>query len=176
MAIDARAVAFVRRALLEEDRLDASAVELEVEAGCAGRRAGRLCGAGLDPRDERLEFSIALRLPVLPAGMERIAAGLLGERMHQQAAGHRIAGHDDSLPRLEVLPRLLDVPGGRALGQGDQARLAGGMTGDAACVSRPLREEDRLDPRFEELEVERRRGRRRRRPLSGGWLLAAEPG
>src|SRR5262245_47455867 len=97
--------------------------------------------------------------------MERVAAGGLGERMHEQAAGRRIAWDDHLLPCLEILLRLGVVTRRRSVGQGDEPWLAVAVAGNAARVARAFGQEDRLHARLEVVEVERRRLGRRR----GGW-------
>src|SRR3954463_9409353 len=105
--------------------------------------------------------------------MERIAAGALGQRVHREAAGRRVAGHDDALPGRKVLARLLVAPGRGALGQGNQSRLSVLVTADAAGMSWTLGEKDRLNAGLEIFVVERRCGtracrRRRVRTLDPG--------
>src|SRR3954453_10557148 len=98
---------FTGGALLEEDRLDSRAVDIEAQA--VVRRGLRRGGgrAGLHPGDERLELGIRLRLPVPAAGVEWVPARRFGQRMRQQTAGVGVAGDHDALPGREILPRLL---------------------------------------------------------------------
>ena len=92
-----------------------------------------------------------------------IAAGGFGQRMQQQSALVRIAGQHARADELEVLARVGVAPGGRALGQRLQLhRRAEAVTGNAARVAVALRGQNRLDTRFEEIEIERGRGGRLR--------------
>src|ERR1700752_4374846 len=99
-----------------------------------------------DPVRQELPLRIALRLPVLAARVERDAARFLRERHGQQAALDRPAGEGEALGHLEVLPRLLVIPGLCAWRQLLQPkRRATLVADDAACVPRPLLEEERLN-------------------------------
>src|SRR5258706_4021300 len=55
-------------------------------------------------------FRVVLRVKVLASAMSGITASLLRERMSEQRALHA-AGHNYPLDQLEVLARLLFVPG-----------------------------------------------------------------
>jgi hypothetical protein len=65
----------------------------------------------VDCRDDVLgvPFGIVLRLPMFAAGMEGIAARPRRKRVHQQTVRRPIAGNKNTLPRGEILPRLLFV-------------------------------------------------------------------
>ena len=66
------------------------------------------------PGGERLELRVVLRRELPAAVVEFVAAGRGLEGMRQQPALHRLARHDQPRHRLEVLARLLLVPGRRA--------------------------------------------------------------
>ena len=89
---------------------------------------------------------------------EKIAARLLGQRVDEQFA-LQVAGRGHALNRLEVLSRFFFVPG-RAAGceRLQPQRRAARVAGDAARMTRPLGEKDRLHLGLEELEVKRSRG------------------
>src|SRR5262245_27814388 len=91
--------------------------------------------------------------------------------MNQQPA-LQVARRRDPLNGLEVLARVLVVPGGAPWWKRLQAqRCARAVAGDASGVTRTLRQKDRLHPGLEELEIERGRSGR-----SGCRLLAPQPG
>src|SRR5689334_4712900 len=95
--------------------------------------------------------------------MKHVAAGFRRERMHEQAAVGWITWRHQGRDGLEVAARLLFVPELLAGGKFLQAEriVALGMADIAARMAGALLEEDRLDPRLEELVVERRRRLRR---------------
>src|SRR4051812_37832858 len=70
-----------------------------------------------DPGLQGLPFRIVLRVPVLAAIVVEVAAGLLGQRVHEQPALGHAARHDHPLHSLEVLARVLVAPGCAARGQ-----------------------------------------------------------
>src|SRR6185503_18069817 len=88
-----------------------------------------------DPVGQRLPLRIALRLPVLAAGVELGAARLVLQRHRQQPALRRDAGKDETAGHLEVLARLFLVPGPAGRQRLQPERGAPGMAGDAAGVS-----------------------------------------
>ena len=125
--------------------------------------------AAAHPGRQHLPLGIALRLPVLAAAVEGVAAGVAVERMQEQTAGGRRPGHDQRRRRLEVLARRLLAPGGGAVGQ----RLQLQPRADLAVVARDTRhqalalgQEQRLHLGGEGGEVEGGRRLGRRQP----WL------
>ena len=114
---------------------------------------------------DRQPLGVVLRAPVLAAIVIEVATRRFGQRMDQQPA--LCASRYDQPPNgVEVLPRLLVGPG-RLPGRQrlEPERRPGTVAGNAARVTRALGEKDRLNAGLEEVEVERRRGRRR---LGGG--------
>ena len=70
-------------------------------------------------RFQRLPVRVILRFELLAATMMGVTAGVFGERMDDELAV-LVTGHDHLLDQLEVLARLLFVPGrapGRELNQ-----------------------------------------------------------
>ena len=89
-------------------------------------------------------------------GMERIAAGLVRERHHQQPARQRIARHDEHAcgDGLEVLTRLLFGPRG-AGGHGDLQEIVGSRVArDAPGGAGTFLQQNRLNLRLECLVIE----------------------
>src|SRR5262249_801101 len=93
--------------------------------------------------------------------------GRFGQRMYEESA-LRVARDNEPADRLEILARLLLVPGGAAGRELLQPELIVVLVArNAASMARPLREEDRLNPGLEEAVVERRPGRSGRLRLLG---------
>ena len=99
--------------------------------------------------------------------MERVAARLRRQRVHQKVASLRVAGNDLPLSRLKVEARLLVVPsGGTRRNSLQPKRRANRMANVAARVARTLGQKDRLNASLKELEIQSRchaGGRRRLR-------------
>ena len=124
------------------------------------RRGGIECRTAADAA--RICHSGSLfEVQCLPPIVVPIAAGGFGQWMQQQSALVRIAGQHARADELEVLTRRRRSGGG-ALGSGSLRRRSQAMTGDTARVAVALRGQNRLDTRFEEIEIERGRGGRLR--------------
>src|SRR6516165_4024680 len=138
------------------------------------RRRPLLCGCSRYEFFQRLPGRVGLRGELLAAAMVGIAARLLRQRMLDQRALH-VAGHRHPLHQLEVLARLLLVPGGSSGRERHQVerRVVDRMAHDAAGVALALGQKDGLDLGLEEFVVElgARAGRRPlalRRPRPSG--------
>ena len=95
---------------VQENRLHTIAKESVIQRDPWGG-LGRTC---FRPTRQGLPFRIPLRLPMLAARVERIAARFRSQGMHHQPAGQGIARLHHSLPGLEIFTRLLFVPRRRA--------------------------------------------------------------
>src|SRR5437016_8735462 len=108
--------------------------------------------------------------------MERITSRFGRQRMDQQPAGSGISRGDLLENVLKIALRLARCPirgAGRQLLQ-VKAPVVFRMTVVATGVSRSILQEDRFDPRFEDLETKGMRRRRRR--LHYGGVTVANPG
>src|SRR5262249_8551655 len=128
-----------------------------VPSGETDRRA--LQRLAVHPVRQDFPARIVLRGELAAAGMEHIAAGLGRQRLLQEPAGRGIARVHQPRRHLEILARLLLVPGAGADGQPLQpeAVVAFRVAYVAAGMAVALLQEDRLDADLEELVVERRR-------------------
>src|SRR5260221_13613151 len=116
----------------------------------------------VDPGGERAPGRITLRRKLPSAGVKHSAATFGGKRMQQPPAGIGIAGIDQDRDGFEIATRLFLGPVARALCKLFQMEgvVALDMTDIATRMVGPLGQKDWLDPDFEKLVVEFRRGLR----------------
>ena len=98
-----------------------------------------------------LPLGILLRLPVLSAAMEAVAACCLRQGMQQHAAFHWLSGYNELFPDSKVLSRLLLVPRSLPGGERLQRRAAVLVTDYTPRVARPLAKENGLNAFLKEL-------------------------
>ena len=99
---------------------------------------------------------------MLAAAVPVAAAGLLGQRVHQQDALRRLAGHDQPLHALEIPARLVLGVGRRARRERFEEAVAPGsrMAGGAPCIAFSRARQNRLHARLERLVIKALDGRR----------------
>ena len=110
----------------------------------------------VDPVRQDLPVRIVLGRELPPAGMEDVAADLGRQRLLQQPAGRGIARVHQDRGHLEILARLLLGPrtcaGCKPLEP--ECVVALGVADVTTGMAVALLQEDRLHPRFEEIEIE----------------------
>src|SRR5260370_33171662 len=102
----------------------------------------------IHPLDQNFPARIVLRGELAAAGVKDVAAGLRRQRLLQKAARRRIAGVHQDRGHLEVLARLLLVPGARAGRKPLEPKRIVALGGADVAAGMPLAvlPEDRLPP------------------------------
>src|SRR2546430_10660860 len=103
----------VSRSILQEDRFDPRFEGLKTKAMRRWRRrlhSGGVRRTAANPGSEYLPFRILLRLPEFTAGVLRVAARLLCQRVKQETAAERITGSHQLGHDFKILVRLCFRP------------------------------------------------------------------
>lgn len=114
---------------------------------------------GLDPSGEDLPIGIILRSELPAARMKLGAPGGVGEWLNEQETLQRIARRHQARNGLKILARLSVGPSSSAWIERRQTKrvISINVANDAARMTRPLFEEDRLDGGLVNLVIERLR-------------------